>query len=139
MRLFSKFFLVRAADTVTVTLSDNTLTKTAIDPGDASVNMVFKTDGTTSTTGVQGSITPANWLNGSSLGSNYDIRVTPTSGTFTSGTTGAWLNLGTQRSWTVSQTVPDTKSCTATVEIRNASSLVVLDTATFTLSATVEF
>lgn len=72
----------------------------------------------------------------SGAASGYDSYVTVTSGALTAGTTGAWLNLGTTRDWTLTAYNPgDDFTCIMTVQIRNASSLVVLATATITLNA----
>ena len=75
------------------------------------------------------------WLTGSSDGSLYDIRVTPTAGSFTVGTVSTWLNLGTDRFWSVTRASVGVKQCVSTVEVRNASTLTVLCTATFTITA----
>jgi hypothetical protein len=137
MRPFGKFFFFKRANLVTVTLSNQTLTDYEIDPADATVDLTFNSNGTVTTDG-NGASHPPRWLNGSSDGSGYEIRVTPTSGTFSSGTVNTWLSLASNRNWSVVRTTFGTKSCTATVEIRNAGSLEVLATATYTLSATVD-
>lgn len=64
--------------------------------------------------------------------SAYEARATLVSGTLSSGTTGSWLALSTTRSWSVTISVAAgagsaTKDCTILVEIRDASTLVVLD------------
>ena len=72
----------------------------------------------------------------SGANSGYDAYVTVTVGALTAGTTGAWVNLGTIRDWTLTAyNSGDNEICTFTVQIRNASSLVVLDTATIELNA----
>lgn len=80
--------------------------------------------------------TQYNWLLGGAA-SSVDLRVTPTSGSFSTGITGAWINLGTTRTFT--RTWPGgmaSESVTATVELRNASTAVVLASATITLVTT---
>ena len=67
--------------------------------------------------------------------SAYDVRFTITSGALNSGTAGAWLNLATSRSWTVTRGTPGTNTCVGTVEIRDATTLVVLVSATISLTA----
>ena len=67
--------------------------------------------------------------------SNYECRATVISGALSSGTAGSWLSLGTSREWTVTQSVVGTNTCDLTIEIRNASTLVVLDSATITIEA----
>lgn len=68
----------------------------------------------------------------------YDCRATVTSGTLSSGTAGTWLNCSTGRTWRVDRASLGTKACTFTLEIRDATTLAVLATATMTVSATVE-
>lgn len=75
-----------------------------------------------------------NWLS-SGAASGYDIRATATSGTFSSGTTGTWLNLATTRAWTRGAIAGTFQSVTALFEIRNASTLIVLASASITLEA----
>lgn len=75
--------------------------------------------------------------NPSASGSLYDIRWTNVSGAPTGGSaTGTWLNLGSTRGWDISRATPGTSTCTGTVEIRDASTLTVLATATITLTVT---
>ena len=74
-----------------------------------------------------------NWLGGGGA-SAYDVRVTILSGTYTAGTTGTWLNLATTRSWTRNATAGNASYVSGLFEIRNASTLVVLASATIDLS-----
>lgn len=67
--------------------------------------------------------------------SNYECRATVVFGTLTSGTSGAWLSLGSSQEWSITQVGVGTNTCEITIEIRNASTLVVLDSATITLEA----
>ena len=73
----------------------------------------------------------------SGAASDYEVRATLSSGTLSSGTTGTWQNLGTSRSWTVVDSTFDAiiSEAIIVVEIRNATTLLVLDTATITLQA----
>lgn len=69
---------------------------------------------------------------------NYECRATLTSGTFTSGTAGSWLALTSTRTWSVTQSGSvGTKGAIFTLEIRNASTLEVYDSATIDIHATV--
>lgn len=77
------------------------------------------------------------WLD-SGTASGFEVRATVTSGTLSSGTTGSWQVLSTDRSWTVTRSAVGVKSATMTVEIRNATTLAVLDSASITLQATVQ-
>jgi len=100
-------------------------------------NANFQLASTGTATGVStGSYLSYAWTSGTA--SDYDVLVTLTSGTFSTGTTGSWLNLGTTRSWSVSRATNGSKTATATFQIRHAVSLTVLATATITLTASVE-
>ena len=76
------------------------------------------------------------WLLSGSA-SDYEVRATLSSGTLSSGTTGTWENLGTSRSWTVDDSIVDAtiSGAVIVVEIRDATTLLLLDTATITLQA----
>lgn len=69
--------------------------------------------------------------------SAYEARVTMLTGALTAGTTGSWLNLATTRDWSISDGAQGDGgvTCSFTVEIRDAASLVVLDSATIELTA----
>lgn len=86
-------------------------------------------NGTTATTNYSGE-----WL---TAGDNTDVEIhvtaTGSGGTLT-GTTGAWLSLASNRVWSLDTTAGVTGSRTLTVQLRNATTLEVLDTATITLS-----
>ena len=73
----------------------------------------------------------------SGAASDYEVRVTLSLGTLSSGTTGTWQNLGTSRSWTVvaGNSYPEIAEAEIVVEIRDATTLMILDTATITLYA----
>lgn len=66
----------------------------------------------------------------------YDIRVTVNSGTTPAGSaTGSWLNLASTRTWTLTAAIGTTRTCDLTVEIRSATTLAVLATASVTLTS----
>ncbi len=67
---------------------------------------------------------------------DYDVFCTVVSGSV-SGTTGSWLNLATTRDWSVSDPTNDGSDVQAeiTLQIRNASTLAVLATGDWSLSA----
>jgi len=99
------------------------------------VTMTANTDGTLTVVGNgntnDGDITPnPGWYTPTtgSIGNTYEIRVTATSGTFTSGTVGSWLALSSVRTWTVSSNT--LKTVTFTIEIRVASTSEVVATTT---------
>lgn len=76
-----------------------------------------------------------NWLTGSTNGSAYEVFATLTSGTLSTGTTGSWLSLGTNRTWSRAST-GSLQSATLTIQIRDVATQTVQATATVTLSAT---
>lgn len=69
-------------------------------------------------------------------GGNYECRATLNSGSLGSGTTGSWLALSSTRTWAVATSSPGTQSANLTIEIRLASTGVVLTSATITLNST---
>jgi len=75
------------------------------------------------------------WVTPATNVASYECRATVTSGALTSGTSGAWLNLATTRTWTLARASAGTSTTVFTLEIRRASDGVVLDTATITLQA----
>lgn len=74
---------------------------------------------------------------GGTVGTPWEVEVTVTGGAFTSGPIGT-SNLGTTRTWTVTNTVAGTtNSCTATFVIRAAGGGPALATASITIAATI--
>lgn len=65
---------------------------------------------------------------------DYEVRVTETSGTLSTGITGVWQALSANRTWTVVASVGLDKSCTISVSIRDVATSTVQDTATITLN-----
>jgi hypothetical protein len=76
------------------------------------------------------------WLLNAANAGLYESRMTETIGTLTSGTVGVWQVLSTTRTWSLTQAVVGSSNCTATIEIRQASTLLVLATATIIFSST---
>ena len=101
--------------------------------GASDVTMTANTNGTLTVTGngniVLGTITPNPGYYSPTttlVGNDYQIRVTPTSGSFSTGTVNSWLALSSARTWTVSTSF--TKSVTFTIEIRNLSAVTLATT-----------
>jgi hypothetical protein len=117
-----------------VSISDTEVADVDTHPNGAAAIFTLESDGDLTTT--PGST--IDWLLGSTTGSNYECRATVTDGTLSSGTSGSWLGLGSNRTWTVSRSSLGTKSCTFLLEIGLAGQNVALDSAFITLSATVE-
>lgn len=86
------------------------------DPADASATLQFTNAGVCNSTGQ----VSQNWLI-SGAAADYQIKVDPISGGFSSGdTTGAWLSLSITRSWTRNRTTIGSNTTVATVTIRQA-------------------
>lgn len=76
------------------------------------------------------------WNSSSSSGALYDVRATIVSGSVT-GTLNSWLNLASDRAWSVTDSVQDDVAVSASilVEIARAGTGVALDNATITITA----
>ncbi len=72
----------------------------------------------------------------SAAGANYEARVTVNSGSLTTGTTGSWLSLGSDRTWGAVDLVGDLSPVAAnvTIEIRRASGGAALASQTFNIT-----
>ena len=126
-----------AGDTITV----NNGTITDIDfvsPFSASVLLTYESDGTISTFLTQGSDNAdslGNWIDPlSSAPGTYEIKATLNSGSLSSGTTGTWLALTSDRSWSVSRSTTGTTTANLTIEIRDNGGP-TLDSGTVIISA----
>lgn len=123
-----------AGAVATITLHADTYT-TVEEGFAAEAVFTLSPDGTA--TGIFGGSYPTYTYRDGDIAANYEVKATLTSGTFTSGTAGSWLNLGSEREWTARQTVVGTKTVTATFDIRKVGTTTVLGTASITLTATV--
>ena len=72
---------------------------------------------------IVGPVANHNWaaVPNSTVGDNFWVRATNTSGTPSTGTTGSWLQMNSDRVWTVSATVSGSKNWSATFEIATDS------------------
>lgn len=68
------------------------------------------------------------WVTPTSNAPNYDVRATLVSGDTPSGTLNSWLPLSSSRSWSLTA-VADAYACTLTIEIRDAATQTIRDTA----------
>ena len=118
----------------TVSISNETVTSETVTPTAAEATYSLLSDGQLETT--SGGL--SRWLIGSSSGSNYECRATIVSGTLSSGTTGSWLALSSNRAWAVTRVSLGTKTCTIDVEIGLVGTSTALDTARIILTATVD-
>lgn len=117
-----------------VNIVGGTITHSVADPSDASTAYFLNSTG--SEASLPAGQVSNTWLL-SGIASDYEVRATLTSGSLTSGTTGTWLSLGTSRSWTRDRNTAGVSQAVMTIEIRNATTLVVLDSASVTLTAEV--
>lgn len=117
-------------------LDPDTYVDNALSPNDASVTYTINSNGTVTT-----NLGSYNWITPTTGSTTYYVRATLTSGTFTTGTTGTWLALSSNRSWNTSYTsnTPGSKVTTATFEIATDSGGTnVVVSASVTLEAIVD-
>lgn len=69
------------------------------------------------------------------IGDSYEVKCTLSSGTFSSGTSGTWQTISTNRDFTVSVGTNAYKAATFNADIRRISDSVVVASATFTIEA----
>ena len=118
---------------VVVAAPADTFTDTEVHPVSASAYVDLSSLGAISThNGAYGL-----WLSGSTTGSDYECRATIVSGTLSSGTTGSWLALSSDRRWTVTRVAPGDKTCILTIEIGLVGTSTTLSTGEVTLTAEV--
>jgi hypothetical protein len=102
--------------------------------GAAQVAIQFKADGDIDALQTAGIGKIGTWVTGTFTASDYEIRLVKSGGTETLST--AWTDLSTSPSYTFTAgTAGATKIWSGTAEIRNATTLVVIDTATINLTA----
>lgn len=74
------------------------------------------------------------WTNGAVA--DYQVRATLDSGTLTTGTAGSWLACSSDREWTVQAGSGASVFAYLTIEVRSASTLIVLASCTVQIIAT---
>lgn len=124
---------------VLISITDQTITRSTVS-GTATATYQLNADGNVRnhSGAIQEIWCGINGVAAPSSTSGYEGRATLQSGTNpTSGTMGAWLNLGTTRSWSNVNSAGDDSIITSVilVEIRDATTLAVLDSATITINA----
>lgn len=75
-----------------------------------------------------------NWIVPATNMANYEVNATLDSGSV-SGTFGSWLSLGTDRTWTLTNTISGTDTGQITVQIRRISDGTVMDSAVISFEA----
>lgn len=126
-----------------VQLTNQSVTAWKFSSGSAIAEYGLDNDGTAYTqenSGASVDIPGEWWSKGSTsgLGASYEVRATETSGTVSGGTVGTWQSLSSARAWWVTRSTAGSKTCTLTIEVRNATTLVVLDSCSVTLTAEFE-
>jgi len=77
-----------------------------------------------------------NYCTPTTLASQLDVRLTVNTGTNPTGSALAtWLNLGTNRSWTLTATAGTIRQAVCTLEIRETATGIVRDTSSVTFDA----
>lgn len=85
-----------------------------------------------------GNLGSGTWCTPTANAGNYSVRWTITNGTLTSGTSGTWLAVTSNRTWYVQRSLTGSKQCIGTVEIAATSNTaVILATSSVTILATV--
>lgn len=75
------------------------------------------------------------WVSPAAAAALYEVRSTVTSGSFTlDPSAGSWVSLGTDRLWSRAAGAASSQTVTATIEIRNASTSVVVASTSLTLT-----
>lgn len=125
-------------------LDPGTYLDAAFSPNDAQVDFSVNSNGSVlATAGVSfpTTLTSYNWITPTTGSTTHYVRATLTSGTFTSGTTGTWLALTSNRSWRTAFTSnsPGSKVTIATFEIAtDAAGTNVVVSASIRLEALVD-
>lgn len=79
------------------------------------------------------------WCTPTGEASNYEVLVTVTTGSLSSGTAGSWLALTSDRAWTRTAASGSNQLCIFTVALRRVGTGTTLDTAAITLEADAQF
>lgn len=107
-------------------------------PYNAGISLVLNSDGTVDyLRNIQAdSFEAQDWISPASEAPGpYSVRATVLSGSLSSGTTGSWLALTSNRSWSRTRTSVGTSSCQLQLEISPNGGTTVIKTVTFTLNA----
>lgn len=121
----------------TIAITDTTAESEAVSPSAATATFRLTSAGNIEYTTGSNTVTDnGDWITPQTNMANYECRFDVTSGSLSSGTTGAWMSLSTTRTWTKQQVTNGTSTAIGTLQIRRTSDSTVMDTATITLTAT---
>lgn len=109
----------------------------ALDPADASAEIQLTNGGDIRQIEGGSNTDAGDWIAPLINMALYEVRVTPSAGTLSSGNVNVWESLAVTRGWGVSQTILGTKTFSGTLEVRRASDSVVVATTTIDLIADV--
>lgn len=115
-----------------ITLTDQTYTNATGGGLPATVGFTLSADGHAYD---QSLVLLEEWCSPTALAGDYEVFATLTSGALSTGTTGSWLALTADRTWTKTVASPSTGTAAFTVEIRRIGTTTVLDTATINITA----
>lgn len=118
-------------------ISLSNVTVVSVGAGTQTATYTLESDGDViSATTSGGSVDEGDWIDPkASAPSDYEVQATLNAGTLTSGTTGSWLALTSNRSWSLQQiTIGQATQVDLTIEIRKGSGA-TLASATVTLDA----
>lgn len=135
MSILMAAFAALSSGSATVSLSG--VGVSSVGSGTQTATYTLESDGdVVSSTTTLGSIDIGDWISPKSAApSDYEVRATLNSGTLTSGTTGSWLALTSNRSWTLTRIAfGPADQVDLNIEIRKGAGA-VLATATVTLDA----
>ena len=116
-----------------VTLDAQNPAESTSDPSPATATYALNANATVISTGEA----PANWLSIPGNTNLFEARMTVVSGALTNGTINTWLNCGSNLVWELVRGSLGSSACTATIEVRLASTGVVQDSATINFTADV--
>jgi hypothetical protein len=124
-----------------ISIDNRNVVDAVIDPTDAQAGYQLSSAGDVEElTGLGPTVTDVgDWISPKLGMGNYEVRATLNSGTSPTGSAlNTWLVLSTSRFWQIQRTTIGTNLSQLLIEIRLASSGVVMDSATIDLEATVE-
>ena len=121
-----------------ITLTNQTIPASALDPADATAAYTLEADGDVSQS-VNGTPTDlGDWIAPKVGLANYEVFATLNSGSLTAGTTGSWVDLTLGPTWVRNRTTVGSAAANITVQIRRKFTTTVLASATISLTADVD-
>jgi hypothetical protein len=136
MSILTAYLATLTGDTATVSLSNLTVTSSGVGTQTAQYLLEFDGDIISSTADF-GSVDEGDWITPKAAApGDYQVLATVVSGSVSTGTTGTWQALSSNRAWTRAQSIEGISSVVLTIQIRKGTGS-VLTTATIELTAEV--